>query len=329
MTAYRACAALACLLLFEAGAARSNAESVKVEAAKYLSLCRKFGVRSGTANASNEKAYEIRGALSGVAVSPDSYNLLIRTGGGSTINLMGSGTAPSLDLNTAVRILISGTDPAAEDGSLPILAITTEADAAKEQAKNPKAGAKPTANRSATRRNAVSLTSRNLTRPRVEVASPESTLKAYEDAIRYFNRTGSPEEIETIARAVLAFSVKYQVDARLVMAVFACESGFHSDSRSHSGAMGIGQLMPGTAAALGVSDAYDPVQNIEGAIKYLRLQLDRYQGKDEWTKLQLVLASYNAGPNAVKKYNGVPPYQETQAYVRKVSQWYLRFLGVK
>jgi soluble lytic murein transglycosylase-like protein len=302
------------------------------DAAKYLSLCRKYGVASGKDVLATDKAYELRGVVSGIAESSDSYNLLLRSADGATMNLAGSGPAPALGVNATVRILVDG----ASAGSSPsILAVVTEGDAALAQESQRIAAAKKSGKKASVRsgarkgRSVVPLASRSLTTPRVPVTTPEETLAAYKKAIRYFNPNGSEEEIDTIARAVLRYSIQYQVDARLVMAVFAVESGFKSDATSHSGAMGIGQLMPGTAADLGVDDAYDPVQNIEGAIKYLRRELDRYQGKDEWTRLQLVLASYNAGPNAVKKYQGVPPYRETQNYVRKVSAWYLRFIGVR
>lgn len=108
----------------------------------------------------------------------------------------------------------------------------------------------------------------------------------------------------------------YNVSVNLLKAVAKAESGFNPNAVSKSGAMGVMQLMPSTARSLGVTDPYDARQNIMGGAKCLRQHLDRFNGN-----VTLALAAYNAGPNAVQKYGGIPPYQETQNYVKIVTSY--------
>jgi soluble lytic murein transglycosylase-like protein len=103
------------------------------------------------------------------------------------------------------------------------------------------------------------------------------------------------------------------IDPALLKGLVSQESGFDPNARSGAGALGLTQLMPGTAASLGVTNPLDPAQSLQGGAKYLRQQLDRFGGDEK-----LALAAYNAGPGAVQKFGGVPPYRETQNYVTSV-----------
>lgn len=104
-----------------------------------------------------------------------------------------------------------------------------------------------------------------------------------------------------------------QLDPKLVRAVIQVESGYNARALSRKGAMGLMQLMPDTAAELAVDNAYDPEQNLRGGTTYLRRMLDRFAGK-----VELAVAAYNAGPEAVVRHGGVPPYADTRDYVRRV-----------
>ena len=129
----------------------------------------------------------------------------------------------------------------------------------------------------------------------------------------------SRNEIDNL---ISKYADKNGLDEDFVKAVINQESGFNPNATSHCGAMGLMQLMPSTAQGLGVKDAYNPEQNIEGGTKYLKGLMDRF-GNDK----SLALAAYNAGPNAVKKYGGIPPYAETQNYVKKVLSKYDTYKG--
>lgn len=112
------------------------------------------------------------------------------------------------------------------------------------------------------------------------------------------------------------------MDAGLIKAIIAVESCFDTHAVSRVGAQGLMQLMPATAAELGVRNAFSATQNIQGGVRYFRNMLDRFEHN-----IELALAAYNAGPRAVERYGGIPPYAETQTYVQRVLMHYSRYSG--
>lgn len=130
---------------------------------------------------------------------------------------------------------------------------------------------------------------------------------------------GSVKEIsQNLQPVIQKYAQQYGVDAKLIQAIIRQESGFNPNAVSSAGAQGLMQLMPETARSLGVQNSFDPEQNIEGGVRFFASLMKKYRGN-----AALALAAYNAGGGAVDKYNGVPPYKETQLYVRKVLAAYL------
>ncbi|MHB8124345.1 MAG: lytic transglycosylase domain-containing protein [Desulfitobacteriaceae bacterium] len=127
------------------------------------------------------------------------------------------------------------------------------------------------------------------------------------------NNFSRSEGKQSLNEIIGAMGQKYGVDPKLIKEVVNAESGFDSHAVSPVGAEGLMQLMPGTASSYGVKDPLDSVQNLDGGTHFLKDLLNRFQGN-----IPLALAAYNAGPGAVENYDGIPPYAETQAYVKKI-----------
>jgi soluble lytic murein transglycosylase-like protein len=159
---------------------------------------------------------------------------------------------------------------------------------------------------------------RAVTNPGSAPTQPEPQAARARRGPRWWERRSDapPDEIDRAAKI-------YNIPAELIRAVIAVESAGDTAAVSHRGAVGLMQLMPETAGQMYVEDAVDPAQNIMGGTRYLR-QLANDFGGD----MVLVLAAYNAGPDAVRKYNGVPPYDETRQYVKKVLAYYYQLKRV-
>ncbi|MFZ5596083.1 MAG: lytic transglycosylase domain-containing protein [Bacillota bacterium] len=146
-----------------------------------------------------------------------------------------------------------------------------------------------------------------------ETGKKEGSSFPVKNAAKSIKAAGIEEMIQKTAE-------KFGLDPSLLRAVVKVESDFNPLAVSGAGAMGLMQLMPGTARSLGVENPYDPLENLEGGAKYLKSMLERFGGN-----VSLALAAYNAGPGAVKKYGGVPPYSETVSYLNKINSMYRFF----
>ncbi|GIV10830.1 MAG: hypothetical protein KatS3mg020_0321 [Fimbriimonadales bacterium] len=200
----------------------------------------------------------------------------------------------------------------------------------------------PMQNRPPTRGDTLNSRANNARAPQRPNPAPDwdtfrANLHLYQPEYARFIRSRNPrlsqQQADQIAWAILRFSAHYGVDPRFIVAIVLVESGFNPDATSRKGAAGLGQLMPGTARGLGVVDPYDPIQNLHGTVKLVRGHLEKYWAQsgdpNSWEHIILALAAYNAGSGAVRRHGGVPPYRETQNYVRKVIRVYKQLCGIR
>jgi hypothetical protein len=157
----------------------------------------------------------------------------------------------------------------------------------------------------------------NLTTPSKAQAPRDSVAQQYGVVLRAFNANLSRPVATDLAQHVLLLASYYSLDPRLLVAIVGVESGWHARAISPSGAQGLGQLMPATADGLSVQ-ALEKYENLDGTARYIRRLLNEYAKLPLERRYSLAVAGYNAGPDAVRRYGGVPPYAETQAYVQHV-----------
>lgn len=163
---------------------------------------------------------------------------------------------------------------------------------------------------------AAAMSSAPAARPAIALLPAAKAVSPQVDVATEFEAVPPNEAYEEIVQEA---AQRYDIDPALIRAVMQTESAFHPYAVSRAGAEGLMQLMPDLADEMGVSDSFDPRQNIMGGARYLKRLLDYHNGD-----LDLALASYNAGPGNVERYGGVPPFRETRRYVKTVKALYAR-----
>lgn len=242
--------------------------------------------------------------------------LLLQTDPGVTVPLDYGGDVEQLQVGQRVAVLAKLCDEATNRGHFQVRHLVSENEllAARERQVTEQEGAvesPPTAPE-------ISQPSAPPTPSQVPYDSED--LAVWKEWIGRHNPKLSDSQREKMVRWVLYHSRNYGVDHRLVFSVILSESNFDPDAVSYAGAQGLMQLMPSTARHLNVEDPFYYPENIRGGIEYLAKYLRKFRGESNYRQCALALACYNAGPNAVEKYGGVPPFAETRNYIRQVTQ---------
>lgn len=340
---------LSLAILATAAVADSVSDYVKVRKANKIS----GSVGTDTLNSLvGSKVLEIRATVKGIIKIGDQCAILLDNGDGSMLNVR-TRTVPdwiadagSVDVRMIVKATRAGEFDELETQLVHAIpeALIAPYDVKAKPVANRNSGATVKSNSTNSNGNPFSgsigprgskidsrtgypNTSRSGNRGGGRTVSKQEAIPEYATFIKGQNKRLSDDMCFRIAESVIEFSLQYGVDPRLVMAMAVAESNFNPNATSHAGAQGLLQLMPGTARGLGVSDSYDIVQNVFGAVKLISGHLNKYMkqtGGDPEQALILALAAYNAGSGAVKKHGGVPPYRETQNYVRKIATLYFQ-----
>ncbi len=310
----------------------------------YVRLRKSYGIVESVGVAALETLYgtrvfEVQGIVKGSFRADNRTSLLLEKTDGRT-QIIDCATVPAwlIGSETPARLIIKASrteengplraellGAAKEEDILPVesamIAAATKASIAKRRVK-------PTTSRHKTTSRYLNVSqapTRTWTLPADE-ATP-----FYAAFVKKDNPKLSNQEAYRIAQGVIGFSRRYGVDARLIMAMVCCESDFNPNEVSHAGAMGLGQLMPDTVSEYGISNPFDSIENLYGTVREMRGHMDKYRNQtgDDFQALVLGLAAYNAGEGAVRRHGGVPPYKETQGYVRKVIKLYYKLAGYK
>jgi soluble lytic murein transglycosylase-like protein len=273
------------------------------------------------------KTYEIRGTVSGIVSSGSNAILLLRHDAGSMEFEIPLGTV-EIPSGLAVRMLAKAGGGESE-APVTIIAVAAEAEVAPFDPPTPKADDSAAKGWKGEQRGALPSRAEQARVAVPDMRTIEGLVASYTNAALAFNPRLGQARAELVARSVLYHSARWGVDPRLTMAIIAVESGFRPEATSPRGAMGLTQLMPLKAREHGLANPYDIEGNIAAGVRTIRGHLERNQSADPWQQFAMALACYNAGAGAVKKYGGVPPYKETQNYIKRVADVYLRLCGQK
>lgn len=306
-----------------ASVALANAQTLQ----EYLKVRNKYSITQATSVAALEtmvgsKVCEVKGRVKGTISIGDKHSLMLERTDGESMLVTCTKIPDWLSNNdTPARLLVKAsrrTESANIQASL--LGVAAEAQI------EPLDEAQALKEKRVVKRN-VRPTKRKAARTWYLPASQVTPI--YANFIKTRNKRLTDRQAMTIAQGVVGFSIKYGVDARLIMAMVLCESGFNPNARSYAGAMGLGQLMPGTARGMGVSDAYDSMENLNATVRLIGGHMNNYRkaSGNDFEALTLALAAYNAGSGAVRKWGGVPNYRQTKSYITKVIGWYRTFCG--
>jgi len=324
---------------------------------QYLRLRRQLGfdprvtalVAEANSQAHAGRVVELVGTLNGAAHSDASTSFMLTQADGRVHLLKAPNSDAGLLQDAAgarLRVLCRVCKPAAGGGDLfEPLAIALDSEVtARERAAAARLQAAQATTVQRGRPASRSLSARPMAGASVPISdlarryltpAAQSVYGAYAAFIANWNRRLTPTEVDQIAVSILYFANRHRVDPRLIVALIIAESDFNPRSTSHKGAMGLGQLMPDEARAYRLTDPYDPVQNVRTSVNLLKLKLEMYREPGmpadmlSWRQIELALAAYNAGGGAVRRYGGVPPYRETQGYVRRVKSLYAQLCGAR
>jgi hypothetical protein len=272
------------------------------------------------------KVLELDGVVSGTFAANDTTGFLLRTSDGQMFILQAKATDADVTLGNPVRVLARVPQGGSVMESLAVMLTGARADTGTvgddgEMAVDERppvyydpTDTTPTPKQMDDRRYVFT--------GQTGLAQSPEVVRLYAAKIKELNGSLSDDTAGRVAYHILAKSEQYGIDPRLTMALVHRESRFNPRAVSPKGALGLGQLMPGTAAGLGVGKPFDIEENLEGTVRYISTQLRTFG------RLSLALAAYNAGPGAVRRYNDVPPYRETRNYVRLVWQTYAALAGI-
>jgi len=268
------------------------------------------------------RVLQLSGIIQGLASTGDSRTIMLQLVDNTTVVIESKGDRPEVQTASRVRCLVKPAGPSVSS-RLDLLDITWDKTPVEVLAEAARAALKIPVRDKAEISRAASEIQRNQQAVNPTPTRGGGSELVMKRAIAYLNPQLSPGEVDTITESILVYSERYEVHPYLVVAVVAAESRFNPNARSYKGAAGLGQLMPATAAAHGV-DPYDPVANLEVAIRIISRNLQKYNNDPN-----LALAAYNAGCGAVSRYGGVPPYRETREYLWRIYEYWCWLNGIR